>query len=337
MESRNMVTTKQEEKESKIESLFLALIVGCGAAWLLIASAGYFSYWGAVKEENYLVLGQIGDSFGGVTSLISLFTLGVAFSVWQLQRKELRATQEALQNQYKEAERARHEERINEATLDYQRQLNSIAVPQNQLYGADALNHIWLREITSTLRDEIEHDLPTTDQSTLFGGQTIFAPIRILLEPGVDPLVAADAEWITARMTTTHDDLTPTEIAAQQLTLLWSRLYERRRHQIHPLLAVLTNVLETIEAYESVNMKQSRYVLRLRNHLSTTELNYVLAFLLFERHLLTNRLAELAEAVGLFADYEPGLDATEHILREIAMSVAAKKFAHRVLRRSAFE
>lgn len=53
-------------------------------------------------------LGQMGDFFGGMLNpLVSALTLFVTISVWQLQKKELKATQKALKEQAKTSKSSR--------------------------------------------------------------------------------------------------------------------------------------------------------------------------------------------------------------------------------------
>ena len=72
-------------------------------------------------------LGQMGDFFGGMLNpLVSAVTLYVAIRVWQLQKVELQATKNALDEQAKTAEQQRQEQRFFDLLNVYQRTVDSI-------------------------------------------------------------------------------------------------------------------------------------------------------------------------------------------------------------------
>ena len=103
--------------------------------WLLtIAALGaifcallFFGFEWTSGRKDIDKLGQMGDFFGGMLNpLVSALTLFVAISVWQLQKKELKATQKALDEQAKTAEQQRQEQRFFDLLNVYQRTVDSI-------------------------------------------------------------------------------------------------------------------------------------------------------------------------------------------------------------------
>lgn len=71
--------------------------------------------------------GQFGDFMGGLLNpLISLFTLIVAVSVWELQKSELLETRKALEDQGKTAEQQRREQRFFDLLNIYRSTVDSI-------------------------------------------------------------------------------------------------------------------------------------------------------------------------------------------------------------------
>ena len=86
---------------------WLLAIAALGACVLAVA---YWVGWSPSGPDTNAAekLGQMGDFFGGMLNpLVSALTLFVAISVWQLQKKELKATQKALDEQAKTAEQQR--------------------------------------------------------------------------------------------------------------------------------------------------------------------------------------------------------------------------------------
>ena len=91
---------------------WLLAIAALGACVLAVA---YWVGWSPSGPDTNAAekLGQMGDFFGGMLNpLVSALTLFVAISVWQLQKKELKATQKALDEQAKTAEQQRQEQRF---------------------------------------------------------------------------------------------------------------------------------------------------------------------------------------------------------------------------------
>lgn len=108
--------------------------------WLLaIAALGaifctllFFGFEWTSGRKDIDKLGQMGDFFGGMLNpLVSALTLFVAISVWQLQKKELKATQKALDEQAKTAEQQRQEQRFFDLLNVYQRTVESITHTQS--------------------------------------------------------------------------------------------------------------------------------------------------------------------------------------------------------------
>ena len=89
---------------------WLLLLAVAGAAALALV---YANVWSLPLHGNGDKLGQMGDFFGGLLNpLVSLLTLFVAISVWQLQKTELKATKEAMKSQDKTAKQQRQEQRF---------------------------------------------------------------------------------------------------------------------------------------------------------------------------------------------------------------------------------
>jgi hypothetical protein len=142
---------------------WLLLLAVAGAAALAVVYVGTLSLpFHAHAEE----LGQMGDFFGGLLNpLVSLLTLFVAISVWQLQREELKLTRDeleqsrlAMEDQAKTAEQQRQEQRFFDLLNVYQRTLDSISHTQARSAGGDARELLtsrgkqaissWLRKTT---------------------------------------------------------------------------------------------------------------------------------------------------------------------------------------------
>lgn len=105
---------------------WLLAIAALGACVLAVA---YWVGWSPSGPDTNAAekLGQMGDFFGGMLNpLVSALTLFVAISVWQLQKKELKATQKALDEQAKTAEQQRQEQRFFDLLNVYQQTLESI-------------------------------------------------------------------------------------------------------------------------------------------------------------------------------------------------------------------
>ena len=104
----------------------LLVIAALGACALAVA---YRDGWSPSGPDTNAAakLGQMGDFFGGMLNpLVSALTLFVAISVWQLQKKELKATKIALDEQAKTAEQQRQEQRFFDLLNVYQRTVDSI-------------------------------------------------------------------------------------------------------------------------------------------------------------------------------------------------------------------
>lgn len=81
--------------------------------------------------------GQFGDFMGGLLNpLISLFTLIVAVSVWNLQKTELLETRLALEDQGKTAEQQRREQRFFDLLSLYQATVDTIVYDYSRMSGA---------------------------------------------------------------------------------------------------------------------------------------------------------------------------------------------------------
>ncbi|MBT0571762.1 putative phage abortive infection protein [Curvibacter sp. CHRR-16] len=97
---------------------------------LVLLLAAYFC--NALQTTPVIEIGSwgtFGDYVGGLMNpLISLFTLIVAIKVWELQKTELRETQEALKEQGKTAEQQRQEQRFFDLLTLYQRVEDSVSM-----------------------------------------------------------------------------------------------------------------------------------------------------------------------------------------------------------------
>ncbi|HEX5784381.1 MAG TPA: hypothetical protein VFY35_06600, partial [Burkholderiaceae bacterium] len=103
---------------------WLLLLAVAGAVALALV---YANVWSLPLHGNGDKLGQLGDFFGGLLNpLVSLLTLIVAISVWQLQKKEVEETRKALEEQAKTAEQQRQEQRFFDLLNVYQRTTDSI-------------------------------------------------------------------------------------------------------------------------------------------------------------------------------------------------------------------
>jgi hypothetical protein len=274
-------------------------------------------------------LGILGDAFGVVTSLASLLTLLVAMKVYELQRVELEKTTAALQDQHREAQINRAESRINEGIEDYRAQLDSIVMPsrnsstgQNEmLRGRDALFHLWRHGVFEHLfklnNRVATYDLDRTDTSTVFTPGTKLH-MRYIGE-------VHGPEWIAAKL---HDPEADTTSGCKQDVLIAMALIERwkelvliHKYQIEPLVMTLLAAFRRITTIEDEVLEideRGEHALRLVSQVSSIELTYLLCYCLFEHGGLSQDLRNLANDVGLFTWYAPGLDVSEHVLMSLA-------------------
>lgn len=142
---------------------WLLLLAVAGAAALALV---YVGIWSFPIHKSGGDLGQMGDFFGGLLNpLVSLLTLFVAISVWQLQkteleltRDELKETKEAMKSQDETAKRQRQEQRFFDLLNIYQRTMDSISHTQPRSAGGNARELLtsegkqaissWLRQTT---------------------------------------------------------------------------------------------------------------------------------------------------------------------------------------------
>ncbi len=123
---------------------WLLAIAALGACVLAVA---YWVGWSPSGPDTNAAekLGQMGDFFGGMLNpLVSALTLFVAISVWQLQKKELKATQKALDEQAKTAEQQRQEQRFFDLLNVYQRTVESISRIRPRSGGGTTLEYVTL-------------------------------------------------------------------------------------------------------------------------------------------------------------------------------------------------
>ncbi|UJW79626.1 hypothetical protein [Hydrogenophaga sp. SL48] len=117
-----MNTDNSAEKESAMERLLKQLIPGI-AGLLVVVMGAYLVWFSSAKvSHDSGDWGTLGDYFGGLMNpVISFATLLVAYEVWKQQRKELRQTKEALEDQAQTAEWQRKEQRFFDCLTVYQR------------------------------------------------------------------------------------------------------------------------------------------------------------------------------------------------------------------------
>ncbi|GAB4088902.1 putative phage abortive infection protein [Hydrogenophaga soli] len=139
---------------------WLLLLAVAGAAALALV---YANVWSLPLHGNGDKLGQMGDFFGGLLNpLVSLLTLFVAISVWQLQREELKLTRDeleqsrlAMEDQAKTAEQQRQEQRFFDLLNVYQQTLGSVVLIARMSATSDVPVHYGGKEaIAHFLRSE---------------------------------------------------------------------------------------------------------------------------------------------------------------------------------------
>lgn len=121
---------------------WLLLLAVAGAVGLALV---YANVWSLPIHGNGEKLGQMGDFFGGLLNpLVSLLTLIVAISVWQLQREELKLTRDeleqtklAMKDQAKTAEQQRQEQRFFDLLNVYYRTVDAVSYAHVTLKGRD--------------------------------------------------------------------------------------------------------------------------------------------------------------------------------------------------------
>lgn len=116
---------------------FLRWLPRIAGAWAVALIIGYAIIFRALPvNERPDAWGQFGDYMGGLLNpLISLFTLIVAVSVWNLQKTELLETRKALEEQAKTAEQQRREQRFFDLLDLYRSTVDTIAIPHNKFDG----------------------------------------------------------------------------------------------------------------------------------------------------------------------------------------------------------
>lgn len=122
---------------------WLLLLAVAGAAALALV---YANVWSLPLHGNGDKLGQMGDFFGGLLNpLVSLLTLFVAISVWQLQREELKLTRDeleqtklAMKDQAKTAEQQRQKQRFFDLLNVYLRTVESISHERPRGMGSNS-------------------------------------------------------------------------------------------------------------------------------------------------------------------------------------------------------
>jgi hypothetical protein len=114
--------------------LLLAVAGAAALAWV------YFGTWSLPIHGSGEKLGQMGDFFGGLLNpLVSLLTLIVAISVWQLQKKEVEETRKTLEEQAKTAEQQRQEQRFFDLLNVYYRTVEVVSFTHAFLKGRDLI------------------------------------------------------------------------------------------------------------------------------------------------------------------------------------------------------
>jgi uncharacterized membrane protein len=152
---------------------WLLLLAVAGAAALALA---YVGIWSPPFHAHAEELGQMGDFFGGLLNpLVSLLTLFVAISVWQLQREELKLTRDeleqtkrAMKDQAKTAEQQRQEQRFFDLLNVYFRTLDGVSFRhrfyeleklKSQEYKGKAAMAAWLNASPTLFRFALNKDI----------------------------------------------------------------------------------------------------------------------------------------------------------------------------------
>lgn len=148
MEPKNKDNDKDAEQYS---GWWLLGIAALGA--FLCALLFFVSDWTSGRN-GIEKLGQMGDFFGGMLNpLVSALTLFVAISVWQLQKKELQATQKALDEQAKTAEQQRQEQRFFDLMNVYQQTLESITHIEKRQLGHQEAHRFGKQAMTAWIHE----------------------------------------------------------------------------------------------------------------------------------------------------------------------------------------
>lgn len=151
-------------------TLVFAIAGACGLA--------YFYWYGFIFSPHAQAekLGQLGDFIGGILNpLVSVLTLFVAISVWQLQKFELEQTKAAMKAQADTAEQQRREQRFFDLLNVYHSTVQSVAagVRDGQsglhvLNGKEAISRLVMdsgfRTLTTSPRDT-PHYLPSSQMT----------------------------------------------------------------------------------------------------------------------------------------------------------------------------
>lgn len=126
---------KNKDKDKDAEPYSGWWLLGIAALGAILCALLFFGFEWTSARNGIDKLGQMGDFFGGMLNpLVSALTLFVAISVWQLQKKELKATQKALDEQAKTAEQQRQEQRFFDLLNVYQRTVDSISHARTQTH-----------------------------------------------------------------------------------------------------------------------------------------------------------------------------------------------------------
>ena len=113
-------------------------LLGIAALGAILCALLFFGFEWTSDRNSIDKLGQMGDFFGGMLNpLVSALTLFVAISVWQLQKKELKATQKALDEQAKTAEQQRQEQRFFDLLNVYYQTVNVISYTRQTIKGVE--------------------------------------------------------------------------------------------------------------------------------------------------------------------------------------------------------
>jgi hypothetical protein len=230
---------KNKDKDNDAEPYsgwWLPAIAALGS--ILCALLFFVSDWTSGRN-GIEKLGQMGDFFGGILNpLVSALTLFVAISVWQLQKKELKATQKALDEQAKTAEQQRQEQRFFDLLNVYQRTVDSITFASQmnqspvQHTGKGAIAELY-RNNASSIKDFDANGLhPATNH---FPDQTNNDLKRIWNHETIAPLfdhyfrvifhILTEAETLLGDQNTRYIQLFRAQLSRTELIILGFNLW----------------------------------------------------------------------------------------------------------------
>lgn len=260
----------------------LPKVAGVAAIVLIL---GYLFVFRALPyNERPDAWGQFGDFMGRLLNpLISLFTLIVAVSVWNLQKTELLETRKAVEEQGKTTEQQRREQRFFDFLTIYQVTLQSISFEESHGTMLNTILHPERTEPTPTTR--------TGKQAFLFLTSSWRSPIRTLL-----PLFRTEQS---------KDEDSNEAPAPKTISEAWDEQSPLLDHYFRTVFTLLR------EAEPILKEDHFRYIKLFRAQLSRDEVNLLAMNLLYDdegkkmrplvarygmlKHMPANALREVAQ------------------------------------------